>query len=67
MAASKGKSKKPAKKVRTISTKSLSSKQAKGVRGGSTISLPAVQASNKVMGDGSVRPADLTVKTINKW
>ena len=63
MAASKGKSRKPAKKVRTLSAKKLSPKQAKAVRGGSTIALPAVQASNKVMGDGSVRPVDLSVRT----
>jgi hypothetical protein len=63
MAPSKAKSKKPAKKVRNLGAKSLSSKQAKGVRGGSAVALPAVQW--KVMGDGSVRPADITVK-LNK-
>ena len=62
MAASKGKAKKSVKKVRTLSTKGLSSKQAKSVRGGSTAGLPAVQASNKVMGDGSVRLIDVSLK-----
>jgi hypothetical protein len=65
MAASKGKAKKPAKKVRTLSAKALSSKQAKSVRGGSAVALPAVQASTKVIGDGSVRPGEARVKTIS--
>jgi len=54
------KTKKPAKKVRSLSSRGLSAKQAKGVKGGSTLTtLPAVQESQKVMGDGSVRPATI--------